>query len=371
MIAGWKLRRELARIGQHMRSVPEAVYETLIQRRHDRAFASRTVVTDGAMARSGKIALFLLYQPDGLCRSSLQTCRYLQAQGYAVLVVSNAPLATTDRQALAETVWKILERPNYGYDFGGYRDGIRLLGQLSIAPEGLLVVNDSIWLPLSPDDTLIRRLEGSGADLAGTILRQRPAASRRAGHGGDRIRFLESYLYYIPASTLQHPTFKAFWRDFRLTNNKYKVIRRGERDFSMTLAAAGLKVGAILSQEALLAGLAGQEAAFLAKTLRYGAYVDAALQRESAALLAEFADDLDWKRRAIAHVAQAAERGVFNSTFCYPVERLLAAGYLKKSGERVNLLWRTAYLAAVDAGDLPAPNAELLAEIRARTVGRP
>lgn len=376
MIAGWKVRRELARIGQRLRAIPEAVYEPLIQRRHDRAFASRTVVTEGIQTRAGKIALFLIYQPTGLSRSSLQTCQHLRSQGYAVLVVSNAPLAVPDRQALAGLVWKILERPNYGYDFGGYRDGIRLLGQLGITPEALLILNDSIWFPLGPDDSMIGRLQASGADLAGTILRVRPSSSRqslaqdRASHGGDQIRFLESYLYYLPGSTFRHPAFATFWRDFRLTNNKYKVIRRGERDFSMVLAAAGLTVHAILSQEALLAAMAGVEAEVLVKTLRYGSYVDSSLQLECDALLAGFADDAIWRGEALAHMARAAGRGVFNSTFCYPTMRLLGAGFLKKSRERVNLLWRHRYLAAVEASDLPAPTAELLAEIRSHTVGR-
>jgi hypothetical protein len=51
---------------------------------------------------------------------------------------------------------------------------------------------------------------------------------------------------------------------------------------------------------------------------------------------------------------------------CYPTITLLRAGYLKKSGERINLLWRQRFLAAVRAGDIPAPAPPFLQEIKRR-----
>jgi len=144
MIQFWKLRRELARLGQQLRAIPETLWKPAAQRKHDRAFDAGFPVHDGAQPLGKKIAILLIYQPHGIQESILEICTHLLAQGFIPFILTNTPLSPHDLERLIPRVWRIIERPNFGYDFGGYRDGIKALWQWKITPGSLLVLNDSI-----------------------------------------------------------------------------------------------------------------------------------------------------------------------------------------------------------------------------------
>lgn len=333
MIAGWKLRRELGRLSQQLRAVPEAVWEPFAQARHDRAFAGFPV-HPGADAPSARMALLLIFQPSGIAASTLTMIDHLREQGHAVLVVSNAPLSAQDRAALSPRVWQILERPNFGYDFGGYRDGLRHLAQSGVAPERLVILNDSIWFPLRPGCDLLARAEAHGADIIGTVLRERGEA-----------RFLESYFYSISPRALRHPAFAAFWKDYRLTSNKYKVIRRGERGFSAAMQAAGLRLAGLYRHEDFASALAQADADLLRATLDHAALVDPGQARLARSLVEEGTPE-----QMRAFIVSCLPRLQFYSAFPVAAMRLLGYPVLKKSREPVSKLWRAAWIQAHDAG---------------------
>ncbi len=342
MIPGWKVRREMTRLGQQLRAIPEALWEPVVQRRHDAAFARGFPVESGQVPQSAKIAILLIWQPRGLCLSVLDLCHHLVGQGYAPFVISNAPLPPQDRARLLPCVWRVMERPNVGYDFGGYRDGIRQLQVWDIAPERLVILNDSIWFPLSSACTMLQRMEASGADIVGTVLRQR----------GDE-RFLESYAFSLPRRTWAHPAFVAFWRDLRLTSNKYKVIRRGERGFGRAMRAAGLRLEGMFGQDDFLRLLAGADDALLHATLQHTASQIDAVRRDGLALAQ--GEGAAWRNDALVFVERALQTGLFYSTFPVAAVRLMAYPVLKKSKEPISALWRQEYIRAVQAGHLPMP----------------
>lgn len=353
MISGWKIRRELKRFGQQVRGLCELLTDPAMQRRLDSSVAAGLPQIDGALPKMNKVALFLIFQPGGLSESTLETCRWLAAAGYAPVVVSNAPILSQDRARLAAVVWRAVERPNIGYDFGGYRDGLTCLAQWGVAPDEVLILNDSVWLPMPSATDLLDRLSAHPAEVAGTILRTR---------GEDR--FLESYLYRLNRAALTHSAFAAFWEELRLTSNKYHVIRRGERGFSAAMQAAGLNVAGIYNSAALAGKIAEQDDDFLRLTLRHAAYIDASLASESDLLVA--GSGPEWRTAALGHVGRVLVKRLGYSSFPYAMVRLMDYPLLKKSAEPVSRAWRLAHLAAVEAGDLPKPSDAILAEIRGR-----
>ena len=355
MIPLWKLRREWARLKQQIAAIPEAVTEPAARRRHDAAFEAGFPWYAGSVAQTDKIALLLVFQPNGITPGTVATCAHLAAKGYAPFIVSNAPLSRADRESLEPVAWRILERPNFGYDFGGYRDGIRQLAKWGFSSRLLLIMNDSIWFPLDTSETLIETLEASDADLTGTILRQR-----------GKIRFLESYCYMIPQKTVSSKAFQAYWEQLQLTSNKYKVIRRGERGFSEAMIAAGLDVRGLFPYDLFVERLAAQDDAFLRKTLDYGAHVYEEYETVRRALLAE-APAPDWRNRALTHIRDTIPREQPYSAYPFAMTRLFDYPILKKSGDRVAQLWRNAYLRAVEAGDLPRPSSAVWEELRKET----
>lgn len=352
MIPGWKLRRELKRLGQQLRAIPEAVTDPIRQRHHDRVVFPALGVREGAQPLGPKVAIHLLYQPNGVAESTIYTCGFLASKGYSVLIVSNAALTDADAARLSPHLWRLVERPNLGHDFGGYRDGIRLLWRWSVVPDTLLILNDSVWFPLDPGTSAIEDLEAHPAALAGAILRERGAE-----------RFLESYLYRVDGRLLSEPAFRDFWEGLRLTSNKYHVIRRGERGFSRRMRAAGVEVGSIYPSADFPARLAAEDDAFLRATLRHAAYVDADLAAERDGLLAK--DGPDWRGRVLDHVTRTLAKRQAYSSFPYAMVRLMGHSLLKKSRDPVSAEWRRAYLGAVAAGDLPPPTVPIADELAA------
>jgi hypothetical protein len=372
VIPGWKVKRELDRASQRLRAAVGRLYEPLIQRAYDRKRTSLVKVHQGGVPLTDRVALVLTYQPAGFSASLLKTCAHLRSKGYAPLIVCNAPATDAEVSRLAPEVWTILLRPNYGYDFGGYRDGILHLRDLGIVPRHFIILNDSIWYPLNDADTLIERLEASGFDLAGAILQEGdPAKKARSSRHRD---FIESFFYLVSGDCYRSPAFTRFWTEFPMSNLKFNAVYAGERRFSRAMEEAGQRVGCVLTRAAMLDALAGQTPEFLRKTLSYAAYTDHGFETEGAALLAEFAPDEGWRQRALAHVSAVTRKRHFHASFCYASITLLNVPFLKKTSGTIlskgygilHLKMRHQYLRAVEQGDLPPPHAEIVAEIRAR-----
>lgn len=353
MIPGWKIRRELNRMGQQLRAIPEALWEPVVYGRYDRRFPADLKIVEGDRPAAPDVALVLIFPNPGLPESTLALCEGLSRMGFAPLVVSNAPLGKEDAARLGPHVWRLVIRPNLGHDFGGYRDGIRLLWQWQVKPERLLILNDSVWLFDNDPAGLVARLEAAGADVGGSILREK-----------GEIRFLESYCYLLRRRALENPAFRAFWRDLRLTSNKYKVIRRGERGHSAALLAGGLRLSAVFGNDAFMAQLAAASDERLEQMLRFAAFATDEDVQRGQSLRRNFGSD-GWRQEVFAFVGALLEKGQFYSLF--PVAAR-DAGYpfLKRSGDRVAKLWRRACLEAIRAGAIAPPAPVVLAELEQR-----
>jgi Rhamnan synthesis protein F len=348
----WKIRRELRRLGQQASAAHEAIWEPLVQRRHDKLVREGLPTFDGAITLGPKVAIFLVFQPRMLPQTIVETCQFLVDNGYSPLVVANGSLPEASRTRLLPHVWKILGRPNLGYDFGGYRDGINQLRLWKVEPSKLLILNDSIWFPISRDCQLLRQMEDAGADVVGTVLRQK-----------DKVSFLESYLYLIDDRVLKNSAIQEFWKSLKLTANKYKVIRRGERGHSVALGDAGFHLHPMFSSKDFLARLRSQDQVFLEKTLRYSVAETVGLSGQRDALLNAHKDEA-WRTAVFDHVERVLQNAQFYSAFPFAAVRLLNYPILKRSGDMVSVLWRKAYLAAVTAGDLEAPTPSVFAELQ-------
>ncbi|HEY5762948.1 MAG TPA: rhamnan synthesis F family protein [Rhodocyclaceae bacterium] len=358
MVPRWKMRRELRSLREQIAALPELIVGPLRKRRADRRFPHDLRIADGAAPASARIAIYLTFQPNGLAESTLIACRHLAERGYAVLLVANAPIADADRERLAPHVWRFVQRVNFGYDFGGYRDGLQLLQHWQARPRYLIVLNDSIWFPLYPQEDLIARMEGSEAAFVG--------AQRYVDHLDDleeRTGILMSFLFLFKAPLLESPEFRRFWRSYVPSSSKVLTVRRGERRFSRQLIARGQTGDGIYSPVRFLQAMAQQSTEFLAKTLDYAAYTDADLERESGALLAEPVRDDSWRDRVLVHLRTTSGRRNFCSAFPYASIQALGVPFLKKNRAELQMRMRRQFLRAVAAGELPRPVEAIFREI--------
>ena len=355
MIPRWKLRRELRRIRLQIQSKAELVTGPPRRVIYDLLRPTLLRVTPGQVPPGPHMAVMLLYQPKGLTAAVRLGIDALRASGAVPVFVSNLPLSAADRASLAALAWRVVERPNMGYDFGGYREGITQIVQAGLDPEQLWVLNDSTWFPVCAVDQPLIRLVDDSADVSGAMV-------HLDGRDPDKD-YAESYFLAFPRRTLQHPAFVRFWRFYPLYNNKTTVIRLGELGFSRAMRAAGLLVQSRMNNAAFLARLTTQSPEFLHKTLVYGGLTDKVLTAERTALLATADGSEDWRLAALDHIRKTLHRTGFRYQYCYAAVHLMQFPMLKKGPDPRSIIARARYLSAVQAGDLPPPPSPILTEL--------
>lgn len=360
-IPWWKLNRELQRIKQQLRGISEFFNEPAKQRDHDSNRESLLKQTDGVVPSNNRVALVLLYQPEGVADSIIWTCEYLISKGYAPLVVSNTTLEPDDKLRLSTVSWRIVERPNFGYDFGGYRDGIWLLQQWQIDIETLIILNDSIWFPLNSNEVLIDQMESTIADVVGAL--QLDPLRQSEGIQMKKRPFFGSFFLMIKQPAWGHVAFQNFWKTYRITSNKYKTIRRGERGFSHAMMDAGLSCQAVYTRRALDSFIQSQSNERLRELLRDLVCIDERVMKGIRQAVDHYKDADDWRARALALALQATEKQNILATAPIASLKTFQVPYLKKARDRNNLEALRVIRQRMRDGDLPSAHPRILREI--------
>ena len=238
MIERWKLRREFNRIARQILGVRNRMVGAALAIWWQRARAKHLKPLGGKLPSTEKIALFLVYQPGGCPESVFKTLAHLSASGYAPFVVCNGGVKPADRTRLLEMAWQLVERPNLGYDFGGYRDGIWLMKQHRIDVDRLLVINDTLWFPAVNPIGTVSQLEATGAEYTALCnFVYRPRSGRHDGL--VRKTYAASFCFLLGRRALTSDAFQEFWERMPLYAAKSLVVERGEVGFSRAMTNAG------------------------------------------------------------------------------------------------------------------------------------
>ncbi len=221
---------------------------------YDYVLAPRIVRHVGEVSERPEAAIFLIYPQFGIKPSHLRTLDHLEDQGYATVVVSNIALSDTDRAAVLSSCSQLLERPNFGYDFGGYRDGIFALGNQLKRLDRLVLLNDSCWFPLTENDDWLSRAKSLDLDYVGASshfgVRHPDATDYETIEW--KYRTTPSYFHYSSFALSLSPKifrtkrFYSFWKRFALSNEKNVTVRRGEIGLTQWVLARGYSHGATL-----------------------------------------------------------------------------------------------------------------------------
>ena len=123
----------------------------------------------GDLPFGSKIAIYLIYPNTGLLQSHVVALTELLRSGYTPLVVSNLPLSGQSVMQLIPICWKIIERENFGYDFGGYRDAILMLQPRFSELQRVILMNDSVWFPIPGAMDWISCAEALNVNLVGSL----------------------------------------------------------------------------------------------------------------------------------------------------------------------------------------------------------
>ena len=287
MAFGGKLRRELDRLGRQVTGVGRRLAGGARRRAYDRARADAVRVTDGAVAALPEAAVLLIYQPAGVLGSTHATLARLAGAGIAPVVVSNAPLSDADRARLAAAAHLVIERPNVGYDFGGYREGVLTVLDRMGPLRALHVMNDSMWFPLSTGCDALARLGAGSADLTGLYL---GCYSARQGR-----TYLQSYYYRFDGALAGAAWFRRYWETMPLIDHKHSVVRRFERRLTDDFRRRGASVDALVRWDDVIAHLLALDDAALALYLEHQCAVTPAERARCAALPDRLRDPRGWR----------------------------------------------------------------------------
>ncbi len=286
----WKVHRELMRLRRQANDLRYRITDPINGRLWDRRKARRLVPRDGAIALKDDVAIFLLYQPKGCPESLFTSLRCLVDEGFSTLVVSNLPLSNRDLERLGPLAWKIVERPNLGYDFGGYRDGVWLLDRMGVAPQSLLFVNDTIWFPVSPRSDMFARLRALDAPYLGlTDAYNFDFGGKNNAARPGRIH-VTSFFFWVRQPMLASEAFRRWWPEYILQSRKRSVVRHGEVGFFRAMHEAGFAYDALVKKDDLLAMVDGLDRDGLIELLGQLSIVLSMYRDEHEAVLAAIAD---------------------------------------------------------------------------------
>ena len=214
----------------------------------------RLIRKPGAVAPSSKVAIYLIFPQFGVQETHLHSLRYIVENGYSPLIISNLPLSDNDFVQLKPLAWRIVQRANFGYDFGGYRDGFLDLKDVLPNLQRLVFLNDSIWFPLQNSANWLRRAEESGKDVYGSELHREilpPAlidfetAEWKADKRQRRL-YIPSFAISIGPRVFRSPKYAKFWKKLRISDGKGRTVRRGEHGHSNWLREHGFTYDALL-----------------------------------------------------------------------------------------------------------------------------
>lgn len=223
---------------------------------YDVVLARRTQIHQGSVPQAVRVVVYLVYPVNGLLESHFKAMAYFRDHGYAPVVVSNLKLDEADRRRLLETAHVLIERPNYGYDFGGYRDGIRFLRSRLPTLERLVLMNDSVWFPLARGESWLSASQALGHDVVGAVSNcftepidpNQPGVSPfswRYDTRGSRFHYC-SFALSFGRAVLRDARFMTFWDRLKLTNNKFTTVHRGEIGLGQWIVHSGHSHGCTL-----------------------------------------------------------------------------------------------------------------------------
>ena len=199
---------------------------------------TRVLPAAGLQSPLASVALFVHYAPastvSGMVLGQLRAYRDL---GFQVVFISMAsPLTSEALASLHGLAALVVERRNFGLDFGAWQDVLPLVQTDGLRE--LLLVNDSVCGPLRPLEPVIAAMRGAGAGLYGMTENLAPRPHLQSyfllARGGNVIADLRRFLGF-----------------YRQTAYKRAVVRQGEVALSGWMRAQGHRVVARFGYDAV------------------------------------------------------------------------------------------------------------------------
>ena len=146
-----------------------------------------------------------------------------------IIFVSTArKLPDSEFDKISDVVCAAISRNNIGYDFGSWKTGLREVDLEAI--DQLILCNDSSFGPFNGFETFFERWAEAGANVFGI------------SDSFEVSPHLQSYFVGFDRLALSSDSFRAFWDDYGVIEDKLELVRRYEVGLTRAMRAAGLSV---------------------------------------------------------------------------------------------------------------------------------
>ena len=344
----WKWRREIEVLIERLLYYPYHLLAPFLQQLYDKFWFGRLQYKIATGCNDSKVlAIVLSYSARGISPWVYRTVQRLKKDSLHVLVVCNGGAKRVEVDKLKALEASYLLRPNWGYDFGGYRDALRLLDDLQIKPDEIILMNDSIEYPVLSGDDLIHSMRASGGDFVGAI-HAKPHGVKAPAEAG----VIFSFLIWASARTVQSDAWRNFWRSYVMTGSKYATVRRGERALTQAMLAESLICKGIYTRDEFIEKAKELDAGELRIAIENGVFVDdEAFLNEATELLATKSND--WPALALDFIATVVTKRNFLYSFPYITHRYLKVPFLKRGSSAAQLAAYKTFYRLEEQGLIP------------------
>lgn len=161
-----------------------------------------------------------------------------QYRGHASRIVLASNGGRSLPSELSGLIDTYLPRPNVGYDFGAWRDGLASIDRTAF--DEVICVNDSVYGPLFDLAPALASRRTSDADLWGMVVSEQPSSRHL-----PRQPHVQSWFFAMRRPLLAAPWFERFWSSVEPMPTKRDVIDRYEIGLSQSAIEAGFSIAGL------------------------------------------------------------------------------------------------------------------------------
>jgi len=210
--------------------------------RHIGTTTRRTEVGAQASLGASNIALYVHYSATGqISRMVLDQLGFLRRSDFAVVFISMADeIPDADWQAVRGLCALVVQRRNFGRDFGAWHDLMPEIRRRWPAPRELMLVNDSVLGPIHPLEPILDAMRAGGQGLFGLT---------ESVQGGAH---LQSYMLLARGKAAAADLMR-FVQTLHVSHSKWLLVQMGEIRLARWMRRRGHRVAALFGYERLIA----------------------------------------------------------------------------------------------------------------------
>ena len=204
-----------------------------------------TQVVEGQPAiPTGIFCGFILFAPNGnLPQNVKHAVDAMRSAGINVIACLNAPISEESAKWLQSRVYQIVHRNNVGFDFGAYKDCVRLVTADQPDLQRFLFLNDSVFF-----------IEDGLEQFFRDMIADYDSVAAFENWGDNTACHLQSFAVSVSGKVFFSQPFQQFWKQYTPISSRLHAIHEGE----MKLSEAILKTAETSNVLYTCAGLAAQ-----------------------------------------------------------------------------------------------------------------